>query len=91
MKGNTLFVDSFHNGTVGEYDAKTGATINANFITGLPLSGPQVLALLGNRLFVADSFSGAVGEYDATSGEAINASFITGLGFPIGIAIRSAK
>jgi hypothetical protein len=37
--GDTLFVasDSAFAGesTVGEYDAKTGAVINANFITGL--------------------------------------------------------
>lgn len=38
--GNTLFVANEANGavgggTVGEYDAKTGGAINANFITGL--------------------------------------------------------
>ena len=35
MKGNTLFVANFGSGTVGEYDATTGAAINASFITGL--------------------------------------------------------
>ena len=33
--GNTLFVADDGNGAVGEYDAKTGAAINASFITGL--------------------------------------------------------
>jgi hypothetical protein len=33
--GNTLFVVNNGTGTVGEYDATTGATINANFIMGL--------------------------------------------------------
>jgi hypothetical protein len=33
--GNTLFVAEASNDTVGEYDANTGGTINANFITGV--------------------------------------------------------
>jgi hypothetical protein len=39
--GNTLFVANNGNGTVGKYDAKTGAAINAAFITGL--SSPEGL------------------------------------------------
>jgi hypothetical protein len=46
-------------GVVGKYDAKTGAAINASFITGL--SNPQGLAVSGNTLFVADEF-GTVGK-----------------------------
>ena len=33
--GNTLFVANQGSGTVDEYDATTGATINVPFITGL--------------------------------------------------------
>ena len=65
------------NGTVGEYDATTGAAINASFITGL--SFPWGLALSGNNLLVANSASNTVGEYNAATGAAINAIFITGL------------
>ena len=43
---NHLFVSG--NGTVGEYNATTGATINANFITGLSFP-PHALALDGNN------------------------------------------
>jgi hypothetical protein len=65
-------------GTVGEYDAATGAAINANLVTGL--SDPFGLAVSGNTLFVADGDT--VGEYDAATGAAINASFIPTLAGP---------
>ena len=78
------------NSTVGEYDAKTGATINASFIAA-GLSAPVGLAVQGNTLFVADPGNGTVGEYDARTGNAINPSFITGLDIPLGIAVKSAK
>jgi hypothetical protein len=45
-------------GTVGEYDANTGFTINRHFITGL--SGPTGLTVTGNTLFVANTSSGTV-------------------------------
>src|SRR5437763_1275601 len=64
-------------GRVGEYDAITGAAINANFITGL--NNPFSLALSGNDLFVAEFSTQRVGKYDATTGAAINPNFITGL------------
>src|SRR5271166_4018835 len=86
-----LYVVQFGNGAansgrVGEYDAATGATINANFITGL--DSPTALLLSGNTLFVANYDSGTVGEYNATTGAAINANFITGLmNYPWGVAL----
>jgi hypothetical protein len=72
-------------GTVGKYDATTGAVINVNFITRL--SDPEGLAVLGIDLFVGNhnfgsGGAGSVGEYDATTGAAINANFITGLTGP---------
>ena len=69
---------------VGEYNAITGAAINAQFITGLGAFG---LALSGNDLFVANWNRNSVGEYDATTGAAINANFITGLNGPAGLAL----
>jgi hypothetical protein len=50
VSGNNLFVADRNTGTVGEYNATTGATINANFITGL--STPLGIAVSGNNLFV---------------------------------------
>jgi outer membrane protein assembly factor BamB len=73
-------------GTVGEYDANTGVTINRHFITGL--MGPTGLAVRGNTLFVANTSSGTVGKYDATTGGAVNASFITGLEEPNVLAVK---
>src|SRR5271165_395407 len=81
-RAQVLFVGDQGNNIVGEYDATSGAAINANFIT--PLDRPVGLALSGNNLFVADNGStgglqATVGEYNATTGAAINANFITGL------------
>jgi hypothetical protein len=35
LSGNTLFAANYNSGTVGAYNAATGAPINASFITGL--------------------------------------------------------
>lgn len=77
-------------GSVGKYNAGTGAVINASFITGL--TDAEGLAVLGNTLLVVSYGStpdggGTVGEYDATTGAVINASFITGLSYPTGLAV----
>ena len=72
---NHLFVASYYGNTVGEYDATTGATINAAFVPGGP-GGTYALALDGsNQLFVANNNTG-VCEYDATTGATINEHFI---------------
>jgi hypothetical protein len=81
------------NGAVREYDATTGATVNANFITGL--TGPEGLGLDGNNhLFVTNSNFGVntVGEYDATTGATINAAFISsqGLAGPVDVVFMTA-
>jgi hypothetical protein len=83
-----LYVGQFNNGSVGEYDAITGAAINANFITGPNSFG---LALSGNNLFVANWVGTTVGEYDATTGVAVNANFITGLNNPTGLALSGGN
>ncbi|MBV8277015.1 MAG: hypothetical protein JO170_17405 [Verrucomicrobia bacterium] len=70
---------------VGEYNATTGAVINANFITGL--NKPTGIVLSGDNLFVANFGSGTVGEYDARTGAAINANLITGLSGLVGLAL----
>jgi hypothetical protein len=65
---------------VGEYNATTGAAVNANFITGLFDS--MGIALSDNNLFVGTGGfalgTGTVGKYNAATGAAINANFITG-------------
>ena len=60
--GNDLFVANGGSAnTVGEYNATTGAVINASFVTGL--SAPVGLAVLGNRLLVANTSGNTVGAY----------------------------
>ena len=72
-------------GVVGEYNPKTGRTINANFITGLEY--PSGLAVSGNTLLVAEELKDRMGAYDATTGEEINANFITGVDRPTDLAM----
>jgi hypothetical protein len=65
-----LFVADADSGTVGKYDANTGAVINGGFITGL--KSPSAVAVSGNALFVLEGsgdFDGAVAEYDSTTGK----------------------
>jgi hypothetical protein len=86
--GNTLFVANTGSGTIGTYNATTGAPINGRFITGA--SGG--LAVSGNILFVVAGGgpsvgTDTVGEYDASTGAVINANFITGLIAPRTIAV----
>jgi hypothetical protein len=103
LSGNTLYVANYGmgtssgatiDGTVGAYNATTGAAINADLITGI--SGATGLAVIGNMLFVSDQTSssssstfvaGTVGEYNATTGAVINADFITGLSSPERLAL----
>jgi hypothetical protein len=83
-----LFVADLLNDEVGKYDAKTGAPINASFITGI--ISPDALAVLDDSLFVAhfDFDIDEVGKYNASTGAPIKVKFITrGLNGPIGLAV----
>ena len=85
-----LYVSSLgsgNQGKVGEYDASTGAAINASLVTGLG-GGGQEIAVIGNDLYIATASK--VAEYDAASGAAINTSLITGLTGVEGIAAEPA-
>jgi hypothetical protein len=81
--GNRLYITNSTYGTVGVYDATTGAAINSSLVTGL--EAPRGVAVAGNNLYVAGFQT--IGEYDATTGAAINASLVTGLDGPDGIAV----
>ncbi|MDR3406473.1 MAG: autotransporter domain-containing protein [Chthoniobacter sp.] len=72
-----IWVGQYGNGTVGEYNATTGATINASLVSGVY---PYGLAVSGNTLFLAPySPSATVTTYNATTGAVINASLVTGV------------
>jgi hypothetical protein len=75
-----------NSGTVSEYNATTGAVINANLITGVGQAG--AIFLSGNTLYVANASEfGTVGAYNATTGAAINANLITGLDSTAGLLV----
>jgi hypothetical protein len=84
VSGNHIFV-VYNSTTVGEYDATTGAAIDANLITGLLTSFG--LAVSGNHVFVTDFFGDTVGEYSATTGAVLNLGFIRGLDEPDGLTV----
>jgi uncharacterized repeat protein (TIGR01451 family) len=82
VSGGDLFVassfpgvDDYSNasGTIGQYNATTGATINASLITGL--SYPGEIEVSGGNLYVGSNDS--IGEYTLT-GATINAALVAG-------------
>jgi len=81
-----LYVINQNSSAIGEYNATTGAIINAEFIT-VGINGPTALLLSGNTLFVANEIGNSVAEYNATTGAVINVNFITALDGPQGLAL----
>jgi outer membrane protein assembly factor BamB len=91
--GGQIFVTNADGNTIGEYNATTGATVNASLVSGL--INPQGIALAGGNLFVATTnnggfFNGTIGEYNATTGATINASLVSGLNGPAYIVVRQS-
>jgi len=67
-----IYVTNSGSGTIGKYDAATGATINAALVSGL--FEPFGIAFAGGHIWVAlGGGGGPVAEYDATTGAPINA------------------
>jgi PEP-CTERM motif len=82
--------------SIGEYNAVTGATINAALVNGQGLNSAYGLAYGAGNLYVSNGgFNGGgslvntVGEYNATTGATINSAFINGQGLnaPSGLAL----
>ncbi len=69
-----VYVANSTTGTIGEYDATTGAVINASLITGF--GDPVGLAVSGPNLYVADEGAGTIGVY-TTSGATVKAALIS--------------
>ena len=88
ISGGNLFVTDSVTGTIGEYNATTGAIVDAALISGL--NGPNGIAVSGGNLFVTNFQTGTIGEY-TISGETVNASLISGLNEPTDIAVVSAS
>jgi hypothetical protein len=96
--GNNLFVADNANyvaghGSIEEYNATTGALVDATFITGL--FAPEGITILGNTMYVVNNAgntdpnenTGSIGEYNATTGAAINTSLVTGLYAPVATVV----
>lgn len=86
--GTDLYIVNYGSGTIGEYNADTGAAINTALVSGL--SSPEGLAVSGSDLFVANFNAGAVGEYSAVTGTAISASLISGQLGPYDAAVSGS-
>ena len=85
VSGANLWVTSEGSGAIGEYNATTGATVNASLVSGL--NGPFGIAVSGQNLWVANTGGSTIGEYNATTGAAVNDSLVSGLNSPLGIAV----
>ena len=89
MSGSDLFVTDYSTGTIGQYDATTGAAVHVSLVSGLDL--PGTIAISGSNLFVYDRTNGGrIGEY-TTSGATVNADLISGLNSgPDGVAVSGS-
>jgi len=84
--GNLFATDESNGGSVGEFNATTGAAINRQFVTGL--GDTNGIAVFGGNLFVANGLGGTIGEYDASTGATVSAALVSGLtNLPQGIAV----
>ena len=85
-----IFETNGGNNTIGEYNATTGATVNASLVSA-GLNGPAGIAVSGGNLFVANENTGTIGEYNATTGATVNSALISGLDQPQGIAVSGGN
>ena len=96
MSGEDLWVANGGSGTIGEYNATTGAVINAALISGL--NEPTAIVVSGGNLWVANYSGGiqlglgnyeggSIGEYNATTGAAVNADLVDYTGSLQGMAM----
>jgi hypothetical protein len=75
--GSILYTTTFQSGEIQEYNAITGALINANFASiGGAADAGEGITIDGNTLYVADESSGSVSVYNATTGAMINSNFL---------------
>ena len=92
VKGNHLFVSVFGGNSgaipgIAEYNATTGALINASFAS---VNEPEGIAIVGNTLYVASYHDEVIYEFDTTTGAKLSHSIT--LTTQIGpIAVRAVK
>jgi hypothetical protein len=86
-EGRQILVVANQLGSVGEYDATTGAAINASFISTPTGHSLSLARDANNHLFVGQIGTNPVGEYNATTGAMINANFITAVNNPYALVL----
>lgn len=74
VAGPNLFVTNLGNNSIAKYDANTGSTTSATFISGL--NGPYGVAVAGSDLFVTNLNTNTIGKFNADTGAPINSAFI---------------
>ena len=85
VSGGDLWVTNGGSGTIGEYNATTGAAVGTALVSGL--SDPFAIAVSGGNLWVSNYDNNTIGEYNATTGATINAALVSGVNGPAGIAV----
>ena len=85
VSGSYIYVSNYFIGTIGKFDAVTGAPVDTAFISGL--DHPFGIALSGGNLYVGNNGNGTIGVYDAATGATVNATLISGLPAALGIAV----
>ena len=91
VSAGNLFVSggTFGSGTIGVYNATTGAPVNPTLVSGL--NDAFGIAVSGGNLFVADTVNGTIGEYNATTGAPVNPALVSGLNFPESIEVSGGN
>ena len=87
-RGQYIFVVNAYGNTIGEYNATTGAVVNATLVSGLN-NTPNCMAESGTDLFVTNWGNGTIGEYSHVGGSRERLPGL-GLEYPYGIAISGS-
>lgn len=83
-----LVADPIYN-RVSAYDATTGASINANFLSGV--LDPRTIAYGDGYVYVANTRNNTVGKYDAFTGVVVDPNFITTANIPWGLTYSNGS
>ena len=89
LSGNSLYITDVNlpsSTKIREYNATTGAAINASLVTGLPIQATTII-VSSNNLYMVNYSKTTLTLYNATTGAVVNSSFITGLDGPEGMAL----
>jgi len=88
LSGGSLFVDNYFSGSIGEYDAVTGAATQAPLIRGI---SPGMISVAGGELYEVNIRSKTIAAF-TTAGATVNADLVNyGTGSPTGVAVYGGQ